>query len=88
MPARSPSQRRTRRLPSPSRDGFLLASTSASEMATKVQLFVAISEVDVDASKKPITLQNTELAFCILHRDGSLAGIRYDYKCCTPCCEL
>ena len=44
-------------------DGFLLASTSASEMATKVQLFVAVSEADVDASKKPITVQNMEVAF-------------------------
>ena len=43
--------------------GFLLASTSVSETATKVQLFVAVSEADMDASKKPITVQNTEIAF-------------------------
>ena len=56
--------------------GFLMAYTSASETATKVQLFVAVSEADVDASKRPITVQNTEvIAFCFFHRDGSLAGI-------------
>ena len=45
--------------------GFLLASTctSASETATKVQFFVAVSEADVDPIKKPITVQNTEVAF-------------------------
>ena len=39
--------------------GFLLASMSASETATKVQLFVAVSEADLDASKKLITVKNT-----------------------------
>ena len=43
--------------------GFLLASTSASEAATKVQLFVTVSVANVDASKKTITAQNTEVAF-------------------------
>ena len=43
--------------------GFLLASTSVSETATKVQFFVAVSEADMDASKKPITVQNMEIAF-------------------------
>ena len=43
--------------------GFLLAFTCASETATKVQLFVAVSEAYVDASKKPITVQNTVVAF-------------------------
>ena len=43
--------------------GFLLASTSASETATKVQLFVAVTKEDVDASKIPITVQDTEVAF-------------------------
>ena len=32
-------------------------------MATKVQHFVAVSEADGDASKKPITVQNMEVAF-------------------------
>ena len=36
-------------------DGFLLASTSTLEMATKVQHSVAMSAADVDASTKPIT---------------------------------
>ena len=31
--------------------------------ASEVQLFVAFFEADVDASKKPITAQNTEVAF-------------------------
>ena len=43
--------------------GLLLASTSTSETATKVQLFVAVSVLDVDASKKLITAQNTEVTF-------------------------
>ena len=60
MPARSPSHggrllRHVLRC-----DGFVLAATSASETATKVH--VAISEANVDASKKPITMQNTEPA--------------------------
>ena len=33
--------------------GFLLASTSTSETATKSCTFVAVSEADVDASKNP-----------------------------------
>ena len=58
--------------------GFLLASTSTSEMATKVQLFVAvsearrvlqrsvaISEADMDASKKPIAAKNTDVAVSV-----------------------
>ena len=73
--------------------GFSLASTSASETATKVQFFVAISKVDVDASKKPITVKkHREVAFCVLHHDWLLASIhvhlRNGYKCYTLCLEL